>query len=165
MQWSQVGLCAHAQYFTRSLMSAITLRQTEFSSCSVSHNVSFSQFLLPPPLWSICFFLSGGGSWLGCTLAHLCKQLAAKSGSPRILQALNFHSAMQLLTCVEVTAVISRHFFFYRGVLLLKFWPYFSLLALATKTQGYKPPKIYLTIHMKVFQMSLPPWEVNLNTA
>ena len=82
----------------------------------------------PSPLKVPDFFLSGGGSWLG-------QQLAAKSGRPWILQALNFHSAKQLLTPINGKAVISRHFFFYRGVLLLNVWPYFSLLALAKKSK------------------------------
>ena len=87
----------------------------------------------PPPLWRYLFFpfLEGAHGWV----AHLRQQLAAKSENPWILQALNFHSAMQLLTPIEGKTVISRHFFFYRGVLLLMVWPYFSLLALAKKSK------------------------------
>ena len=86
-----------------------------------------------PPLWRYLFFpfLEGAHGWV----AHLRQQLAAKSENPWILQALNVHSAMQLLTPNEGKAVISRHFFFYRGVLLLMVWPYFSLLALDKKSK------------------------------
>ena len=88
--------------------------------------------LPPTPLKVPVSSFSGGGSWLGCTLAPAA---GGQKWKPWILQALNFHSAMQLLTPIEGKAVISRHFFFYRGVLLLMVWPYFSLLALAKKSK------------------------------
>ena len=87
----------------------------------------------PHPSEGTCFFLFWRGLMAGL---HTCaSSWRPKVKTPWILQALNFHSAMQLLTPIEGKAVISRHFFFYRGVLLLMVWPYFSLLALAKKSK------------------------------
>ena len=71
-----------------------------FSQCFIQPD--FSPSPLKVPFFS---FLEGAH---GC-VAHLCQQLAVKSGNPWILQALNFPSAMPLLTSIKGAMSAGEH--------------------------------------------------------